>query len=732
MGDHPESEWRVFPRNTTQVRYRTLSYIALFAALALGYFLLRGSSWQGNTQLHTLMESIASFLGLTVGIMALVRFYARKNNTFLFIGTGFVGTAFLDGYHALVTSSYFASSFPSAPESLIPWSWIASRLFLSILLTLSWLAWLREERKGESGKIPEWAVYGSVGLLAVASFLFFALVPMPRAYYPELFFHRPEEFLPAALFLLALVGYLYKGWWREDDFEHWLVLSLIVGVMGQAMFMSLSGRLFDMEFDVAHTLKKVSYICVLTGLLISMYHLFRREEGQRIQLEVEITERKQAEVALRESQRAALRSADETATLADIGRIISSSLDINEIYEQFAARVKTLIPFDRLAIGIHDSEKDTTTTTYESGLAMKWTGGTTRNRKGSLSGEAARLRSPLLFSCEDKEDALCQYPGEIEAFEVGIRSTIQVPLITGEEAVGGISYRSTIPNAYSDDHVRIATEVGRQIAGAIANAQLFAEREKSREAEAASQAKSEFLANMSHELRTPLNSIIGFSEILQDQTFGELNERQSRYVGNVLGSGSHLLEIVNDVLDLSRVEAGRMELELTQFDVNALLEEADDIIRPMADMKGITVITVVEDEVPYLTADMGRIKQVVLNLLSNALKFTPKGGKVKMEASVVQDGVLGSDEAVPAMRISVSDTGIGIRPEDLNRVFEAFEQVDSTYSKAEEGTGLGLALTRRLVELHGGTISVESEGIEGKGSRFTVVMPQEFPRPVVI
>ena len=393
--------------------------------------------------------------------------------------------------------------------------------------------------------------------------------------------------------------------------------------------------------------------------------------------------------------------------------------------------MKTVIPFDRLGIAIHDLENNTTTTVYEFGLHINWTEGMTWASAGTLDGISTGSRLPLSISYEDEKAVTSQFPREIDAYKAGIRSNIRVPLISHDAVIGTLQMRSTIPNIYTDDHVRIAGDVGRQIVGAIANAQLYAEREKARGAEAASKAKSEFLANMSHELRTPLNSIIGFSEILQDQTFGELNERQSRHVGNVLSSGRHLLEIVKDVLDLSRVEAGRMELELTQFDVNALLEEADDIIRPMADMKGITVITVVEDEVPYLTADMGRIKQVVLNLLSNALKFTPKGGKVKMEASVVQDGVLGSDEAVPAMRISVSDTGIGIRPEDLNRVFEAFEQVDSTYSKAEEGTGLGLALSGRLVELHGGRIWVESEGVDGKGSTFTVVLPVEPPSATV-
>ena len=249
---------------------RVLGYWLVAIGLTVGYVMMRGSGWQGSTQLHTLMEGIATLLASIVGAMSLVRFYSKKNNTFLFIGTGFLGTALLDGYHAAVTSAFFAPYLPSELASLIPWSWVASRLFLSVLLCLSWLAWIREQRLGEAGRISERSVYLVAGGLTLASFLFFAFVPLTRGYYPEFVFHRPEEFVPALLFLVALVGYLRKGKWRDDAFEHWLVLALIVGFVSQAVFMSFSGRLFDMEFDAAHLLKKVSYVCVLTGLLINM------------------------------------------------------------------------------------------------------------------------------------------------------------------------------------------------------------------------------------------------------------------------------------------------------------------------------------------------------------------------------------------------------------------------------------------------------------------------------
>jgi PAS domain-containing protein len=295
MGRVPDSQRKRFGMGFARMerrggsRRRIWAYWLVGLGLGLVYVALRGSAWQGSVALHTLMEVAATLLAAVVGAMALVRFYSAKGNTFLFVGTGFLGAALLDGYHALVTSVWFAPYLPSDLPSLIPWSWIASRLFLSLMLALSWLAWMRERRLGAAGRIGEGAVYLGAGLLTLASFLFFAFAPLPHAYYPELVFHRPEELAPALLFLVALVGYLRKGDWRHDPFEHWLVLALIVGLVAQAAFMSFSGRLFDMEFDAAHLLKKVSYVCVLTGLLVSMLAIHRRaeERGARIRAVVD-------------------------------------------------------------------------------------------------------------------------------------------------------------------------------------------------------------------------------------------------------------------------------------------------------------------------------------------------------------------------------------------------------------------------------------------------------------
>src|SRR5262249_5047158 len=233
---------------------------------------------------------------------------------------------------------------------------------------------------------------------------------------------------------------------------------------------------------------------------------------------------------------------------------------------------------------------------------------------------------------------------------------------------------------------------------AIQNARLFQEIEdKSRQLEAASQHKSEFLANMSHELRTPLNAIIGFSEVLNERMFGELNEKRAEDLKDIYASGQHLLSLINDILDLSKVEAGRMELEAADFDLPSAIENALILVRERATRRGITLGRTIDDRLGIVRGDERKVKQVLLNLLSNALKFTPEGGRIDVSARL-QDG---------AAEIAVADTGVGIAPEDQGAIFEEFRQV-GTADKKVEGTGLGLALSQKFIELHGGRIWVSS------------------------
>ena len=242
-------------------------------------------------------------------------------------------------------------------------------------------------------------------------------------------------------------------------------------------------------------------------------------------------------------------------------------------------------------------------------------------------------------------------------------------------------------------------------------------------AETANRTKSDFLAKMSHELRTPLNSIIGFSEMLADETFGALNEKQHRYIENVLTSGRLLLQVINDILDLSKVEAGRMELSLAQFEVAEALDEVRALMESLAERKHHIMEVDVEPGLPSIVADPAKFRQIAVNLLSNAIKFTPDGGRIRIAAR--------RPPGEPMIEVAVTDTGIGIAPEDTRRIFREFEQLDSEYVREQQGTGLGLALTKKLVELHGGRIQVESELERGSTFRFYLPLRAQpsAPRP---
>jgi signal transduction histidine kinase len=305
-----------------------------------------------------------------------------------------------------------------------------------------------------------------------------------------------------------------------------------------------------------------------------------------------------------------------------------------------------------------------------------------------------------------------------ELARAGWRSMLAVPLVRENRILGALVVRRRITGEFSEQVTDLLETFASQSALAIHNARLFQELAlKTHELEIASRHKSEFLASMSHELRTPLNAVIGFSEVLLDRLFGELNDKQVEYLEDIRDSGRHLLELLNEILDLSKVEAGRMELELGNASLREALEHGVAMVRERASRQGLSLDVVIDPDVDVVVADPLRLKQVILNLLTNAVKFTPSGGRVEARARRVGGEV----------QVSVEDSGIGIAEDQLERIFESFQQGPRSVSGAAEGTGLGLTLSKRIVELHGGRLWVESR--LGHGSTFTFAIPGAISTP---
>jgi len=492
--------------------YRLFSLVITTIAFLLLYAFLTTITWQGSEVIHTVMESVAATLSLTVGLMALVKFFSYQQKLTILVAVTFLGTAFLDGYHAVVTSIWFKDHLPSNMDTLVPWSWSASRMFLaSGLLFACWITVFSKEAIAD--KTFNFQVYLTGFATTLFFFIFFIYIPLPQAYYPELIMGRPEELLPGILFIFAFAGLLKRNRWRESYFEFWLLHAILVNIIAQIVFMSMSFSLFDMPFDMAHLLKKISYIYVMIGLLVSMHFTFKRERKAKL-------------------------LADNATTM-----------------------------------------------------------------------------------------------------------------------------------------------------------------------------KNDFLANMSHEIRTPMNAILGLCHLLDKQQMPAASKVMAQKIHK---SAKQLLMITNDILDLSKIESHRLKLEYSPFVLSQLTSQIQSLTADMLKGKSVKFIIDSSSENPnFLIGDEARLTQVLINLVSNAIKYTSRGEvilRIFQEDYQQEDGVV-------LLNFAVIDTGTGMSAKKINSIFNAFTQDDASNAKNFGGSGLGLSISKSLVEMMGGSLSVKSA--LGQGCHFS-------------
>jgi signal transduction histidine kinase len=416
---------------------------------------------------------------------------------------------------------------------------------------------------------------------------------------------------------------------------------------------------------------------------------------------------------LQQRTRDLAQSLEEVGALSEVSRAVSSSLHLRRVLDTVASYAVNLSGCDAAGVFEYNAERQAYDVVASRNLdaafleALRGTAIDLRRsmiRRAAQSGEPVQIPDLSVATAEGMQLRDMTLAG-------GFRALLAVPM-GGEGDTRGLVLFRRAAGAFDDRVVNLVTALANQSRVAIENAHLFLEiEEKGQQLEVANRHKSEFLANMSHELRTPLNAIIGFSEVLLERMFGEVNDKQEEYLQDIFTSGKHLLSLINDILDLSKVEAGRMELELTTFSLPMAIDNALTLVRTRAENHGITLELDVDGRLGDFVGDERKIKQILVNLLSNAVKFTSEGGRVGVHAGLANGNV----------EISVSDTGIGIAHEDQALIFEEFRQAGPDHVGKREGTGLGLTLTRKFVELHGGSIWVKSE--VGHGSTFTFTLP---------
>ena len=616
--------------------WRAAAYAGIpLAGVALALALTR-VDWAGNRQLHTLHETVSVVLALGVGAIALVRFHSRRSDTFLLLGAAFVGTACLDAYHALATSALVAERFPGSHLAAAgPWSWLAGRIFLAVFL------WVNAPLRGASASIPRQdarlparTVYLLAGGVTLVCLAFFTFVPLPPPYRPDFIVRRPAELIPGLFFLLAFLRHLRFGSWREWRFEHWLMLSLLFGLLSEVAFMTFATRPFDALTEAAHLAKGVSYICVMVGLLGSMYTLFRQADRSAAEL-ARINAELQGEIDDERARRGGARP-----LLRHLAR------------DALHRRPRRLFPPAQPGLA--------------AGPRLDARRGWWRSAPTSSSSIRTTAASPT------PRGSGCGW-----AADRSISRTATWPRTA--PTAGSPGARASLPTARSLIYARWRASVQDQ--------------------KRVEQMKNDFVSVVSHELRTPLTSIRGSLGLIAGGVGGALPEKARLLVDIAAKNSDRLVRLINDILDVEKIESGEMGFRFVPVELMPVVEAAVDGNRAYAQGYEVELRIVRAVDGVRVWGDPDRLLQVMANLLSNGAKFSPRGGVVEVAVEAARGEV----------RVAVTDHGRGIPADFQARIFDRFAQADSSSTRQKGGTGLGLSISRAIVERHRGRLAFASE-----------------------
>ncbi|MFH0703228.1 MAG: response regulator [bacterium] len=622
--------------NNIKIQKKIISYILLFITLlVVRFFLNKDFSWQEDSYFHIVIDIISSFVALFVGILALVHYYSKRSNTTLFIGCGFLGSAILDIFMSIIATQPFIYLFPSGPSNIIAWHCI-SCIFLSIFLCMSLITW--KFKKQLKNKINPNIIYALVIIFILLNLQYIASIPLPPGYHSTFIFSRIEIFVPSIFFFLALVGYLYKGYWKESCFDHWLILALIINFTGHTFYMTFSNKLFDSMFNMSHVFKTLSYIFVLIGLFISVYSILKQERYNEKR----------------------------------ISSILNSMVDC-----VISINIKGLIESCNPAI---------------------------ENTFGYISTELVGQNISILIpqlTLDQKEKCLIK-DGNNGSCIVEKEEFFLPKIIDGKFELTGVQKNgATFPIELGINEI----DLGNQLFFTLIIRNITQRKE-------VEHLKDEFVSMVSHELRTPLTSIRGALGLISSNTIGEMSPPIKELVDIAHSNSIRLVNLINDILDIEKIAAGKMEFKLEQVELINIVKQTIEANKPYAQQFNVKLELKNDLTTAKVLADKNRLIQVITNLLSNAIKFSPPN-------DIVEISILKNNELIC---FKITDHGKGIPKKFQNKIFEKFEQADSSDSRKKGGTGLGLSICKAIITKLNGNIWFETE--IGKSATFYFDLPE--------
>jgi signal transduction histidine kinase/HAMP domain-containing protein len=510
------------------------------------------------------------------------------------------------------------------------------------------------------------------------------------------------EIVAAAILLLSMPP---QDWWVQVGFAALAVSAVVLAaLMGHTIasavddLVAATRRIGEGDYDVSIPINTSDEISVLAREIERMRVLLREKVRQLEELNRDL-ERKV------ERRTEELRNANERLSLIhEVTNAVNSSLDFRRIFEAVVEGTRRLVDFEQASIArITDAQTATV-------FAISGNPGTLREGKriaipASRFADVLERRQPAVFDVS--LDRIEQDTLNMSA----IRREIVLPLVVGDQVIGTFNLGSDRTDAFSAAEIEVLSQIASELGVAVLQADSYErEHQAAQKLKELSDLKSEFVSKVSHELRTPLTSIMGAADNLLDGIAGVLGERPRAYLVRIKDNSDRLLRLINELLDLSRIEAGKEEIRVTRFRLDALIQETVETLRPLAEERGVSLAA---PQPPALTirADRDKISRVLVNLLHNGIKFTPAGGRVEVAAR-------GDAEWVT---VNVEDSGVGIPPGEIERIFDKFHQVKRSRARGRPGSGLGLPISRQLVELHGGRLTAEST--PGRGSTFRVLLP---------